>query len=197
MRARLTWRKCRRLGCAVAALFTAAAPLRAQLFIELSGGLNKTNPIGNGEIVTNGWAARASVGWPVASRLRVRFDAFDTQFENGVMVASYPLTAQTLIAPPPQYDYHFLGVQGVTANVLFDVDPRGIFYLVGGGGYSLIYGTPSPSDRTGSATATVGAGFSIPVGPRFRFVIEADDHIQFAHGTDVPWIVPVTFGLRW
>jgi hypothetical protein len=91
-------------------------------------------------------------------------------------------------------------VAALSANWLVDVDPRGILYGIGGAG---VYDVDDRSQKSGvSLGVSAGAGIAVPVGGGLRAFVEARYHVlrieQVLLGTTArpPWIVPVTFGVR-
>jgi hypothetical protein len=74
-----------------------------------------------------------------------------------------------------------------------NVDPRGIFYVIGGAGLYEVYG-PATELHLG---VSAGAGTAVPVGARLRAVVEAHWHGLLGATSGSPWLVPVTVGLRY
>jgi hypothetical protein len=181
--------------CAAALLgFAFVCPTRAsaQLFGEIAGGSNFVPTLPSGATYASGSNFRVSVGWKVAQNFSWRLDAFTSQFDSK---DHQNLPCPTFGCPASAYinDEH---ITGLTANVLLSVDPRGIFYLIGGAGYYNV-------NNAGLTVIqplfglSAGAGIAIPMGARLRGVVEARWHGLVGATAGPTWLMPVMIGLRY
>ena len=170
-------------------LLVGPRPAHAQQFIELGGGWNYMSPAPEGQIYSGGFNLRASIGSQLSPHLLVRFDAFMADFQ-----------VKTQVFPPcafpgcthAYYDESSGGEAGLTANVLLNVDPRGIFYLTAGTGLYDLYFGPARVRMGVSA----GAGIAVPIRGRFRIFAEARDHVLLGGDSGPSWLAPLTVGVR-
>lgn len=161
----------------------------AQTFVEFGGGWNYLAPASTGNNYVRGFNIRASVGRQFAPNLRWRIDAFRSEFDNTVQYVPP--------CPPPgcthlYYEKQSVSVTGLTANGLVNVDPRGIFYVIGGAG---LYVADASSSELHLGVAA-GAGIAVPLGARLRAVVEGRWHGLLGATDGPPWLVPITVGLR-
>ncbi len=178
------------LGC----LLALPAPAGAQRFYEIGGGWNYLAPAPEGDGYTRGFNIRASLGWQLAPRVRLRFDAFTSQFDDSVQLP--PPICLAIYVCAPFYNVEPVRVAGLTANGLLNVDPRGILYVIGGAGFYDVYGRPGSHDAGLRVGVSAGAGISVPVGGRLHAFVEARHHELLFATTQPPWLVPITVGVR-
>jgi hypothetical protein len=164
------------LGC----LLVCPAPARAQTFVELGGGWNVPAGASHG-----GSNFRASLGWQVAPNFRWRIDAFTNQFDY--------TTTNTFPCPSVGCGVPSERVNGLTANGLVNVDPRGIFYVIGGAG---LYDVETQTTELHFGVSA-GAGIAVPVVSHLRAVVEARWNGLLGATSGPPWLVPITIGLRY
>jgi hypothetical protein len=174
------------LGC----LFVIPAPARAQMFVELGAGLNFISPVPSGVSYGSGSNLQASIGWKVEPKIRLRVDVLTSQFDVKAMVNT---PCQSFGCSGPVFSFHSESVNGVTANILADVDARGILYLIGGAGLYDVH-TQSTERLIG---VSAGAGIAVPMGSRLRGVVEARWHGLLGATSGPAWLVPITVGLRY
>lgn len=176
------------LGC----VFVCPATARAQMFVELGGGWNYVGPVApSGPFYSGGSNIRASVGWKVAQNFQWRIDAFTNQFD----VKTGPLPCPTFGCPASAY-LQPERVSGLIANGLVSVDPRGIFYLIGGAGLYDVNGVNLPITEWHFGVSA-GAGIAVPVAPHLRVFVEARWHDLLGTLANGPsQIIPITVGLR-
>jgi hypothetical protein len=185
-------------GFLFACLLACPRPTGAQTFVEFAGGWNYVGPAPTpgSESYTHGFNVRASIGRPISSRLLLRLDAFTSRFDETTTTYTYPpgpCAFGVACTPIPSYVVQSQGVAGLTANGLVNVDPRGMFYLVGGAGVYDTYGGPARWNLGASA----GAGISVPINTRLHLVVEARFH-QLLGATYGPLrVLPITVGLRY
>lgn len=172
------------LGC----LLVCPAPACAQAFVELGGGWNYVAPVPNLESYSNSLNARASIGWQVAPNFRWRIDAFTNQFH----ITGFALPCPAFGCSGPGYSFQSEAVNGLTANGLVNVDPRGIVYVIGGAGLYDVHA--QTTERHFGVSA--GGGLAVPVAAHLRAVIEARWHGLFGATSGPTWLVPITLGLR-
>ena len=176
------------LACAVA-LAALPAAARAQAFAEFGGGLAYPGPAPDGHVYSRGYGFRASVGHQLEPRVRVRFDATFSWFDDRTQF--YPPCAFPGCTGP-SYNVDRATVAGLSANWLVDVDRRGILYGIGGAG---LYDVDADHAKV-ALDVSAGAGISVPIRAGLRAIVEARYHIPFGTTAELPWIVPVTFGVR-
>lgn len=176
------------LGC----LTLRPAAAHAQLFGELVGGWNYVPTFSSGPTYASGSAVRVSVGWKVAQNFSWRIDAFANQFEAKDDFA-YPCPS---FGCSPSVHLHSASITGLTANGLVSVDPRGIFYLIGGAGFYVVDITNIASSEQHFGVSA-GAGIAVPMGSRLRGVVEARWHSLHVDTTGPTWFAPITVGLRY
>lgn len=176
------------LGC----LFVCPAPARAQMFVELAGGWNYVPTLPSGAIYASGSNVRASIGWKVAPNFRWRIDAFTSQFDSK---DNSRIPCPSFGCSPSDY-VNAERVDGLTASGLVSVDPRGIFYVIGGAGLYDVNnaGLTVPERHFG---VSAGAGITVPMGSRLRAVVEARWHDLLGNPPGPTWLVPITVGLRY
>jgi hypothetical protein len=175
-------------GC----LFAFSAPARAQMFVELAGGSNVVPTLPSGSMYGSGFNARASIGWKVASNFSWRVDAFASQFDSK---DNSPVPCRTFGCSPSAY-LHSERVNGLTANALIGVDPRGIFYVLGGAGLYDV-NNASLTTRQTLFGVSAGAGLAVPMGSRLRGVVEARWQGLFGVQEGPTSFVPITIGFRY
>ncbi len=174
------------LGC----VFAWPAAARAQMFVQLGAGLNFVSPVPSGVGYGSGSNLQASIGWKVEPKIRLRVDVLTSQFD---VKATVMPPCPSFGCSGPGFTFHSESVNGVTANILADVDERGIFYLVGGAGLYDVH-TQSTERLIG---ISAGAGLAMPVGSRLRAVVEARWHGLLGATSGPAWLVPITVGLRY
>lgn len=173
------------LGC----LLVGAARARCQTFVEFAGGWTSMVSAPPGDYYTRGISIRASVGSQIAPNLGWRIDLFTSEFDHNVQF--YPPCAFPGCTHP-YYNAQSVSVDGLTANAMVNVDARGIFYVIGGAG---LYDLRGPASEL-HLGASLGAGIAVPVSTRLRAVVEARWHGVAGATAGPPWLVPITFGLR-
>jgi hypothetical protein len=173
------------LGC----VLVLPAPAGAQAFVELAGGWNYVAPVAS-VASSNGSNVRASIGWQVAPSFRWRIDAFTSQFDAKTALS---LPCPSSGCPASAY-IQSERVNGLTANGLVEVDPRGIFYLIGGAG---LYDLQSQTPETWHLGVSAGAGIAVPVATHLRAVVEARWHGVLGATSGPAWLVPITIGFRY
>jgi hypothetical protein len=174
------------LGC----LFVIPAPARAQMFVELGAGLNFVSPVPSGVSYGSGSNLQASIGWKIEPKIRLRVDVLTSQFD---VKATVTPPCPSFGCSGPGFSFHSESVNGVTANILADVDARGILYLIGGAGLYDVH-TQSTERLIG---VSAGAGIAVPMGSRLRGVVEARWHGLLGATSGPAWLVPITVGLRY
>src|ERR1035437_5817879 len=172
------------LGC----LFVCPAPARAQMFVELGAGLNFVSPVPSGVSYGSGSNLQASIGWKVEPKIRLRVDVLTSQFDVKAMVNT---PCSSFGCSGPVFSFHSESVNGVTANILADVDTRGILYLIGGAGLYDVH-TQSTARLIG---VSAGAGIAVPMGSRLRGVVEARWHGLLGATSGPTWLLPINAGL--
>ena len=183
-----------RVALGLACLLACAAPARAQRFSEFGGGWNYSAPATGFKGYSHGYNFRASLGAQLAARVRVRFDAFAGWFDERVPVSVPPCPSTGCLGPSPSSRHEMASVAGLSANWLVNVDPRGILYGIGGAGLYDV-NTRSKGNDVG-AGVSAGVGIAVPVGAGLRAFVEARYHVLFGTTAELPWIVPVTLGIR-
>lgn len=188
----------RRSGMCVAAwlgfLVVSPAPADAQTFVELGGGWNCLASVPSGAHYGTGSNVRASIGWQVAPNFRWRIDAFTSQFDvRTTIVQPFVQPCPSFGCSGPGFDFQSERVNGLTANGLVNVDPRGILYVLGGAGLYDVH-TQTTEWHVG---VSAGAGIAVPVATHLRAVVEARWHGLFGSTSGPPWLVPITIGLRY
>lgn len=188
-----------RVALGLAGLLACAAPARAQSFAELGGGWNYPAPAAGLDAYSHGYNVRASLGHRLAPRVRVRFDASVSWFDEKLQwypPCPYPG------CNGPAFQHGTAYVAALSANWLVNVDPRGILYGIGGAGVYDVDGYNGFQQNGVTLGVSAGAGIAVPVGGGLRAFVEARYHVlridQVLLGTTArpPWIVPVTFGVR-
>ena len=182
-----------RVALGLACLLACPVRARAQSFAELGGGWNYPAPAPAGEGYRHGYNVRASLGHQVAPRVRVRFDAFVSWFDDSTQF--YPPCAFPGCTRP-YYNVGRAYVAGLSANWLVNVDPRGILYGIGGAGVYDVDGYGGFQQNGVTLGVSAGAGISVPVGGGLRAFVESRYHILLGTTARPPWIVPITFGVR-
>lgn len=176
------------LGC----LSLCPARARAQMFVELGGGWNYVPTLPTGANYLSGSNVRASIGWTVAPNFRWRIDASTNQFDSK---DNRPLPCPTFGCSPSDY-INSGRVNGLTASGLVGVDPRGIFYVIGGAGlYDVNNASLTVTERHFGISA--GAGVALPIGSRLRGVVEARWQGLLGDPPGPSWFMPITVGLRY
>lgn len=181
---------CARVMWGAALVGVATTPARAQTFVEVGAGWNFVAPAPFGDFYRRGYDVRVSAGRHLSPRIGLRLDLSLSEFPHDVQ--EYPPCAFPGCTHP-YYNETQVGVAGVSANVVANVDRSGLLYVLGGAGVFDLYHLPASL----FGGLSFGAGISVPVHGRFRAFVEADDHIFFGAGTQPPWIVPLSFGIRY
>ena len=177
---------------------------RAQRFIALAGGMNVAQgPALPFQDLSAGLAAQASVGYRIAPRLRVRFDAFVSHFTAASEQVFYP------VAPPCPSNASCggefaaprggVGVAALAVNELIDVLPAAAggpgFYLIAGGGAYYVFQNPTaPTEMRFGLSG--GAGVELRLQGNSALFLEARYHGLMNAPADSRWLVPVTVGMR-
>jgi hypothetical protein len=167
-----------------------ARPANAQTFFELGAGPARIGAAPTGETYGPAFSSRLSVGRRITRNFALRLDVISTQYDHDLQLyppCAYPGCSQTY------YQSHTEHLTAVTANALFNLDRRGLFYLIGGVG---LYSTSDGGSAITSLGTSAGAGVSIPTGTRLHFFIEARDHFLTDSNGQPPWFAPITFGIR-
>ena len=208
----------RRRVLAIAALALCAVPVRpaaAQWIPEIAGGWSyrPAAPNGNGlpqlgDHYALGFNARLSVGRRIADHIILRLDAFANQ-SSETDTASFGGAGGCIAASgcSDVWSVNRLtkGVAGLTMNAILELDPRGIFYAIGGTGIDDAHGTTA-TDAFGHGTATynemrlgasLGAGVALPIGARLRAILEARAHRVIGATAGPQWFAPISVGLRY
>jgi hypothetical protein len=160
------------------------------MFVELGAGLNFVSPVPSGVSYGSGSNLQASIGWRVEPKIRLRVDLLTSQFDVKEMVNT---PCSSFGCSGPVFSFHSESVNGVTANILADVDARGILYLIGGAGLYDVH-TQTTERHFG---VSAGAGIAVPMGSRLRGVVEARWHSLFGATAGPTWLMPITVGLRY
>jgi hypothetical protein len=170
-------------------LLSSSQPALAQTFVEVGGGWNLMVSAPAGDFYTRGISIRASIGRQVGPNLAWRIDIFTSEFDHDVQF--YPPCAFPGCTHP-YYNAQSVSVDGLIANAIVSLDPRGVFYVIGGAGLYDVRGPATELHVGGS----VGAGIAVPVNSRLRAVVEARWHGVLGPTAGPPSFVPLTFGLR-
>lgn len=178
----------------LACLLASPGPARAQRFVELGGGWNYPGPDSSGDRPGRGYNIRASLGYQLAPRVRVRFDVFAAGFAGRIRIVCPPQQDASPCPSGYSNDYDSVSVAGLSANWLVNVDPRGILYGIGGAGVYDVRGSRKPNDWGIGVSA--GLGVSVPIHANLRAFVESRYHLLFGTTAELPWIVPVTAGFR-
>jgi len=160
------------------------------MFVELGAGLNVVSPGPSGVSYSTGTNLQGSIGWLVEPKIRLRVDVLTSQFD---VTSTVNLPCVSTGCTGPGYSFHSESVNGLTANVLGDLDARGILYVVGGAGLYDVH-TQSKELLFG---ISAGAGIAIPMGTRLRAVVEARWHGLLGGSSGPTWLMPITVGLRY
>lgn len=179
----------RPLAATVLLLCAALTPARAQTFVEAGAGWNFVAPAPFGDFYGRGYAVRLSAGRQVAPRVALRLDFSLSDFAHDVRL--YPPCVFTGCLQP-YYDETQVGITGLSATAVVNLDRRGFFYVMGGAGVFDRY--DQPASLFGGVS--FGAGLSMPIRARLRAFVEADKHVFAGNVDHPPWIVPLTFGVR-
>ncbi|MFI5233417.1 MAG: hypothetical protein ACHQSE_12985 [Gemmatimonadales bacterium] len=175
---------------AAVALLCAAAPLAcAQTFVEVGAGWNFVAPAPFGDFYGRGYDIRVSAGRRVAPRVALRLDFSLSEFAHDMQF--YP----PCLFPGCLHPYYYetqMGIAGLSANAVVNLDRRGLLYVTGGAGVFDRYDQPASV----FGGVSFGAGLSVPIRGRLRAFVEADKHIFAGDISHPPWIVPLTFGVR-
>lgn len=184
--------RCSTVSAAVALglLVLGPAPAAAQMFVELGGGWNYVAAQDPVLSWTGGSSIRASIGWHVEPRVRLRIDALRSEYDAEKVIA---LPCPSFGCSGPGYSFQSERVSAITANALWDADQRGILYVIGGAG---LYGVKTQGTEWVPGVSA-GAGVAIPVVSRLRAVVEARWHLLLGSTAGPPWLVPITIGLRY
>jgi hypothetical protein len=169
-------------------------PAGAQTFVELGGGWNYLASAPSGAEYGTGSNVRASIGWQVAPGFRWRIDAFTSQFDvRTTIVQPFVQACPSFGCSGPGYGFQSERVNGLTANGLVNLDPRGIVYVIGGAGLYDVQ-TQATEWHVG---VSAGAGIAVPVATHLRAVVEVRWHGLLGTTSGPPWLVPITVGLRY
>jgi hypothetical protein len=177
------------IGIGLGCLLGFARPALAQTFVEVAGGWNSMTSTPHGDYYTRGISIRASLGRQIEPNLAWRIDMFTNEFDHNVQF--YPPCAFPGCTRP-YYNAQSVSVDGLTASGMVNLDSRGIFYVIGGAG---LYDLRGPASEL-HLGASLGAGIAVPVSGRLRAVVEARWHGVAGATAGPPWLVPLTFGLR-
>jgi hypothetical protein len=174
--------------------FRAAA---AQTIVEVGGGSTYRKDLPPNDGYTLGFNARVSVGKRLSDHTMLRLDAFVSQHDSKDSTEIFPPCAFPGCHPLWNINRLTDGVAGLMLNGIVELDPRGIVYLVGAAGVDEAYGRTSTAYSETHLAGSFGAGFTVPIGPRLRAVLEAQLHGVFGQTRGTPWFVPITVGLRY
>lgn len=177
---------------------------RAQRFVAFAGGTNVAQgPALQFQNLSPGFAGQASLGYRVAPRLRVRFDAMISHFTASAQAVAYP---SVLPCPSPGCSgtgsaapTGAVGVAGLGVNELIDVLPAtpsgpGAYLIAGVGTYYLFqHPTASGMMRFGLSG---GAGVELRLEGNSALFVEARYYGLANAPADSRWLVPVTVGMR-
>ena len=179
---------------------------RAQRFVGFAGGTNVAQgPVLPYQNLSSGVAGQASLGYRLAPRLRVRFDA---------LVSRFTATAQTLYynvpnRPCPSFGCGSgaasaaptgsVGVASFGVSELIDVLPAAPggpgFYLIAGGGAYYVFEHPTAPSLMRFGLSG-GAGVELRLEGTSAIFLEARYHGLMNAPADSRWLVPVTVGMR-
>ena len=177
---------------------------RAQRFVGFAGGTNVAQgPALPFQSLSSGFATQASIGYRVAPRLRVRFDALVSHFTAASQQVYYP------VAPPCPSTVSCggefaaprggVGVVAMTVNELIDVLPAAPsgpgFYLIAGGGAYYVFEHPTAPSLMRFGLSG-GAGVEMRLQGTSALFLEARYHGVMNAPADSRWLVPVTVGMR-
>jgi hypothetical protein len=154
--------------------------------------LNYVPTLPSGAIYASGSNVRASIGWKVASNFSWRMGAFTSQFDSK---DNSQRPCPTFGCPPSAY-FNSERVNGLTANGVVSVDPRGILYVIGGAGLYDVNNAGLTTTQRLFGVST-GAGIAVPMGSRLRGVVEARWHGLLGATAGPTWLMPITVGLRY
>jgi hypothetical protein len=176
----------------------------AQRFGSFAGGINASQgPALAYQSLSTGVTGQASLGYRLAPRLRVRFDAMVSRFTAASQQVFYP------VAPPCPSNVSCggqfaaplgsVGVAAVSANELFDVvpaAPRGLgFYMIAGAGTYVVFQHPTAPALMRFGLSG-GAGLELRLQGSSALFLEARYHGLMNAPADARWLVPVTVGMR-
>jgi hypothetical protein len=172
---------------------------RAQRFVALAGGTNVARgPALPFQSLSSGLAAQASMGYRIAPRLRVRFDAFVSHFRaaQAAYLAEPICQCGGSASGPPTGP---VGVTALVVNELIDVLPAaeegpGLYLIGGGGAYYMFQNPAAPSSVHLGLVG--GAGVELRLQGNSALFLEARYHGLMNAPTDARWLVPVTVGIR-
>jgi hypothetical protein len=183
-----------RAALGLACLLACAAAARAQRFSEFGGGWNYSAPSPGFEGYSHGYNFRVSLGHQLEPRVRVRFDAIAGWFDERYVLTHPPCPSPPTSCSGYSNEHDNASVAGLSANWLVNVDPRGILYGIGGAGLYDVNISSNGNDVGVGVSA--GAGISVPVSAGLRAFVETRYHVLFGTTAELPWIVPVTLGIR-
>lgn len=177
--------------------------MHAQRFVAFAGGTNVSQgPALQSQNLSAGVTGQVSMGYRVATRLRLRFDALVTHFTASAPQVAYPVLpcpspgcgSGTAYAAP----VGSVGVGALTVNEVIDVvSPArgpGLYLIAGGGGYYMFQNPTAPTLMRFGLSG--GAGLEVPLGGSSALVFEARYHGLVNAPSDSRWFVPVTVGMR-
>lgn len=194
---------------AIAAGLLVAGPFRlhAQTFVEAGGGgWNEVavarTPIHADANHSDGLNLRASIGRRLAAKFLIRLDAVSNQFNVRVPHAQNAICPANVVCPSYFYETHPERANGLLANALVNIDPRGFLYLIGGAGLydvdvQVESGVPPIDATEWHLGLSGGAGITVPLILHLRFVGEVRWHALYGGTSGSPWFIPVTVGLRY
>lgn len=151
---------------------------------------------------SDGLNLRASIGRRLAAKFLIRLDAVSNQFNVRVPHAQNAICPANVVCPSYFYETHPERANGLLANALVNIDPRGFLYLIGGAGLydvdvQVESGVPPIDATEWHFGLSGGAGITVPLMLHLRFVVEVRWHALYGGTSGSPWFIPVTVGLRY
>ena len=202
--------------CAIAALAACVGHVRsaaAQWIPEIAGGWSyrQAAPPNDGfhsDHYGLGFNARLSVGRRIADHLLLRLDAFVSQSsENDTtwLPGAEACIAASGCSVVWSANHLTKGVAGLTMNAIVELDPRGVFYVIGGTGVDNAYGhTPAGAGDPATFSyndvrlaASLGAGIALPIAAHLRATVEARVNRIIGATSGTQWFAPIAIGLRY
>ena len=185
------------------------AVARAQRFLGFAGGTNVAQgPALPYQSLSPGVAGQASLGYRLAPRLRVRFDALVSHFKAAsdlnYLVSPYalaclptaPSCAPVASSPAPTGT---VGLAALAVDELIDVLPAAPggpgFYLIAGAGAYYVFEHPTAPSLMRFGLSG-GAGVEMRLQGTAALFLEARYHGLMNAPADSRWLVPVTVGMR-
>jgi len=175
----------------VTALAVSPAPAAAQGFGDLAIGWTAvpSTPVSGDYRFAGGPVVRASLGQPVATRVRLRTDASLLFFKVRTEIPTpcpFPQCTGT------EYDDNERLFGGVSESALFALDAGGRTYLIGGVG---IYATQVQNTSIHEGLYG-GVGTEFPMQGNRRLFFEASWQANTPRTNSPQWLLPVTAGIR-